>query len=379
MTVFRSLQRVLGLAFLLAAPGCKWRRVNEVVLGEVAARTGDRALWGEDLHRGIELAVEQQNARGGINGRRIRLVTLDDESRDERAATLTTRLIDKESPFAVFGELSSTACERSAAAAQRRNMLYVSPASAARDISRVGEFVFRTSITDAEQASAIARHARVVLQKRRAAIAYRRSALLDVGMADTFARAFRAGGGEVALRDSYTDDAELVRLVGRVRAANVDVIYAPAGAIDAGRIAVAMRQGRVTAQLLGSDGWSSTEVRRYAQDAVVGALFTDGFSANAPRPEVDAFVNAFRARYRALPGTFAAEGYDAVQWLLRAAVRAPQIDPVAIRDLLLGSRLDEAVAGPFTVDSHRVLNRAVPVLRYERDGVAVVGSVAQTP
>lgn len=106
-------------------------------------------------------------------------------------------------------------------------MVFVSPASTARDLSRVGDMVFRTAATDAEQVSALARHARQALQKRRAAVVYRRRAsLLHVGMADAFATAFRAGGGEVALRDSYADDAELVRLVGRVRASSADVVFA---------------------------------------------------------------------------------------------------------------------------------------------------------
>src|SRR5581483_12517191 len=56
-------------ALAVVAGGCHWHRGNEVVVGEVAALTGDRSPWGEDLHRGIALAVDQQNARGGINGR----------------------------------------------------------------------------------------------------------------------------------------------------------------------------------------------------------------------------------------------------------------------------------------------------------------------
>ena len=275
----------------------------------------------------------------------------------------------------IFGELSSTASERAALATERRGAVFVAPASTRRDVTRAGERVFRTALLDAEMASALARFSRQTLQKRRAAIVYRRSSLLNVGMADEFVRAFRAGGGEVVLRDSYDDDADLVRLVGRVRASGADAVYAPADAADAGRMAVAMRQGRVAAQILGSDGWSSGEVRRFAQDAAVGAVFTDAFTYASPRPEVETFVTAFRERHRAQPGTFAALGYDAARWVLQAAQRVRQLDASTLREALLGTRLDDAVANPFSVDTRRALTRSASVLRYTRDGVELVGTM----
>ncbi len=366
-------RRFLSTAALGAssAVGCRWRRGNEITLGAVVPRTGDRAPWGDDLRRGYELAVEQQNLRGGIHGRRLRLVTLDTESREEHVSTITTRLIEREGAIAILGELSSVANERGAAAAQRRSVVFVATGSTARDVSRAGDFVFRTVLTDGEQAQAMARYARQSMQRRKAAIVYRRSSLLHVSMADAYATAFRANGGEVVLRDAYQDDADLVRLVGRVRASGADLVYAPATSEDAGHIAVALRQGRVTAQIMGADGWASEETRRFAREALVGVHFSELFSAAAPRSEVESFVAAFEARHRARPGAFAAVGYDAVRWLVTAALRVPQLDARTLRDALLGSRLDDAVAGGFSVDARRSLTRAVCVQRYEAQGVAL--------
>lgn len=359
------------MSLAAASGGCRWRRGNEVTLGALVPRTGDRAAWGADLLRGYELAVEQQNLRGGLNGRRLRLVSLDDESREEHASTLTTRLIEREGAVAVFGELSSVTNERGAAAAQRRGAVFVATASTARDVSRSGDFVFRTVLTDAEQAQAMARYARQSMQRRKGAIVYRRSSLLHVGMADAFASGFRANGGEMVLRESYQDDADLVRLVARVRSSGADIVYAPASSEDAGRIAVALKQGRVGAQIMGADGWASPEARQFARDAMVGVLFPELFSAVSPRPEVEAFVAAFGARHRAHPGSFAAVGYDAVRWVIAGALRVPQLDARSLRDALLGSRLDDAVAGPFSVDARRALTRAICVQRYEAQGVAL--------
>jgi len=361
----------LAAGATLAAPGaCRLRRALDLTVGAIAARTGDRAVWGEDLLHGMELAVTLQNIRGGVNGRRVRMVALDNESQDERTPSLAARILDRESPVCLFGEVSSSANEKAAQTAQRRSVPFVAAASTARDVSRIGEWSFRTALTDNEQAAALARHTRQALQKRRAAIVYRRSSLLHVGMADAFATAFRGGGGDLGLRESYTDDHELVRLAGRIRQSTADVVYAPADSADAGHIAVALRQARATAQLCGSDGWASPEVRRYAGESLTGALFTDAFYARTGRAEVEVFLAAFRERYRAVPGTFAALGYDAMRWVLAAAARLPltQLDAHTLRDALLNSRLREAVANDFSVDTRRALSREINVLRYERGG-----------
>ncbi len=369
----RDFNRRDALGLLAVTLGCRrLRRAGDLALGVVAPRTGDRGVWGEDLVRGVELAAALQNVRGGVNGRPVRVVALDDESRDERAAGVAARLIDHEGPAAVLGELSSHANDRAAQVAQRRGVVFVATASTARDLSRVGDMVFRTALTDGEQAGAIARFARQSLRRRRAAIVYRRSSLLHVGMADAFAAAFRAEGGELVPRESYTDDAELVRVVARVRSSGADAVYAPGDSADAGRIAVAARQGRMSAQVLGNDGWSSPEVRRYAGDAVVGVHFTDAFTVLAARPEVEAFVAAFRERFRATPGTFAALGYDAARWVLKACARLPQPEGRALRDAMINTRLEDGVAGAFAVDASRALQRSIQVLRYEREGVTPV-------
>jgi branched-chain amino acid transport system substrate-binding protein len=365
---------------LLAAPGCRVQRGSEVVLGALVARTGARALWGEDLYRGLELAVEQANARGGLLGRRIRLAAADDASRDDQAGALVTRLCEREGALAVFGEISSVASERGAQAAGRRGVPFVGTGNTARDITRVGDFAFRTALTDAEQAQALARHVRQALQKRRAAIVYRRSSLLQLLIADAFAQTFRTTGGEVVLRDTFTDDdTEMVHLAARVRASGADVLFVPALAGDAARMALAARHGRVTAQLAGTDGWISPELRRVAGEAVLGALVPLAFAppsqereGAAMRPEVEHFVQTFRERYHAEPGVFAALGYDAVRWVLRAAQRVPTLEPRALRDALAGSGLEDAVAGAITVDARRVLARPVQIVRIEATGLSAV-------
>ncbi len=364
-------------ALLVAfAPGCKGRGSNDIVLGAITARTGERAPWGEDLFRGIELAVDQINLRGGVLGRRVRIAALDDGSRDDQVASLTGRLIEREGAVAIFGEVSTIASERAAHLAQRRSVPFIAAGNTLRDLTRIGDFVFRTAMTDNEQAAALARYARQTLQKRRAVVVYRRNSWMNLGIADAFTQAFRGAGGEVTARETIEgEDTELVQLASRIRAANVDVVFVPAGAVDAARIALALRHGRVTAQILGTDSWISPDLRRYDPDAITGVMVADAYAPMVSRPEVEAFQQAFRERYHATAGTFAALGFDAARWVLSAAARVPVLDRRGLRDALLGSRLDEGVLGPMEVDPHRALVRTTNVLRVEPEGFSYVTSV----
>jgi branched-chain amino acid transport system substrate-binding protein len=372
-----SRRRVLGLGLAAGTTAaCRGGRDSEVVIGVLAARTGARAPWGEDLFRGIELGAEQQNVRGGLLGRRVRIVVLDTASRDDQAGALAGRLADRERAYAVLGELSSASSERAAAATARHGVPFIAPASTARDVSRVNDFAFRTALRDGEQAAALARYARQ-LQRRRAAIVSRRSSALHMAIATEFRQAFRASAGEVVLQEMFgNEDTEMVQLAARVRASGADVLFVPAYASDAARVAVAARHGRVNAQLMGTDGWSSPELRRFANEAVIGALISEAFSPSSSRPEVEQFVQAFQRRYHATPGTFAAHGYDAVRWVLHVASRVPSLESRALRESLAGSRLEDGVIGPLAIDTRRVLTRPANIYRVERTDLAFVAAVA---
>ncbi len=371
-----SPRRALALIWVaLVLVACRGGRGNEVVVAALVARTGARAPWGEDLFRGMELAVEHVNARGGVGTRRVRFVTVDHGSREDHAGDVVARMIQRESPVAVFGEVATVATERAAIATQRRGVPFIVTGATARDLTRTGDFVFRSALSDTDQAAAMARYARQVLQRRHAAIAYRRNSILHLNVADAFARAFRAVGGDVVLRETFADDdTEMVELAAAVRRSNADVLYVPAYANDAARVALAVRHGHVTAQVLGTDGWIAPEVRRIAAEAAVGVLVTDAFAPDAPRAAVEQFVQSFRLRYRAAPGTFAAIGYDAMRWVLAVASRVPLLEPRSLRDALAGSRFEDGVTGPLAVDQSRVLARPVNVLRVEREGFSFVAA-----
>ena len=371
-----SRRRWLQTAAAAALSACGNRARGKVTFAILAAKTGPRSLWGNDALRGFELAIERANLRGGLLGRTVRAVVVDTESRDEQNSTLAVRLCDREEPLALFGEIGTSACERAANAIAEKSVSFVSFASTARDLSRANEFAFRVAPTDTEHALALAKYTRTTLQKRRAAVIYRRNSLLQLQLADAFAEALRRTGGEVIFRETFSDvDTDVVALANLLRGSNPEVVFVPASATDAARVALALRNARVTAQLLGTDGWRSDSVFSVGAESVNGAIVTDAFAPTAPRVATEAFVQGFRDRYRAEPGTFAALAYDAARWVLSAATRVPSLDARVLRSALLGSQFDDGAAGVFSVSDQRILRRPIHLHKIERDRFVFLESV----
>jgi branched-chain amino acid transport system substrate-binding protein len=365
---------LLGLSSLGQA--CSGRARGTVTFAVLAAKTGSRAVWGQDLLRGIELAIERANARGGLHGRRVRLAVADGQSRDEQASVLTRQLCEREEAAVVFGELGSQACERGANAAAEKSVPFVAVGSTARDVSRSNEFAFRVAPTDIEHALALAKYTRQSLQKRRVAVIYRRNSVLQLQLADAFAEAVRRSGGEVLARETFSDvDADVVALANELRGANPEVVFVPTHAAEGARVALALRNARVTGQMLATDGWRSEAVFAVGAEAVAGAIVTDAFAPTAPRPATEAFVQVFRERFRAEPGTFAALGFDAARWVLSVATRVPTLEPRLLRDAMAGSQFDDGATGPLSFDTRRMLTRPVQLLRVERDRFSYLDAV----
>lgn len=371
-----SRRQALTISSLTVTQACSGRGRNTVTFGVLAALTGARAPWGIDLLRGIELAIERSNARGGLHGRQVRLVIRDDQSRDEQASALTRQLCEREDAVVVLGELGSQACLRGANAAVEKGVPFVAVGSSGRDVSRANDFAFRIAPTDTEHALALAKYARVTLQKRRAAVLYRRNSLLQLQIADAFADAIRRNGGEVLLRETFSDiDADVVALANQVRGANPEIVFIPTQASDGARVALALRNARVSGQIMATDGWRHPSVFAVGAEAVTGAIVSDAFAPTAPWPATEAFVQVFRERFRAEPGTFAALGFDAARWVLSVATRVPSLEPRALRDAMAGSQFDDGATGPLAIDARRVLTRPVHLLRIERDQFTFVDSV----
>ena len=382
-------------AGVLAVPGCKKKGTNaaKVVLGEYASLNGSTADFGTSSHEGLQLAVKQANDNGGVLGKPVELVTVDDRSDVNEAQTAVDRLINHDEALAVIGEVASKRSLAGGSLCQRYKTPMLSPASTNPDVTveggKVKDFVFRICFTDDFQGMIDGKFAAEQGWKR-VAVLTNRDEDYSKGLSKSFKKAFTAGGGQVVQDLEYTGSLDKFQsLLSLVKEANPDAVYVPG---YYGEVTQMLPQARKELELnvpfFGGDGWDSPTTR--ALPEAQGCFYTDHYSSDDPDPRVQQFVKAYKAATGKAPDAMAALGYDAGGVMLKAVQAAGKTDRQAVRDALAQIKDYPGVTGTITIDANHNARKSIVVLRlnngkaelyktYDADGNPVGPAKANPP
>jgi branched-chain amino acid transport system substrate-binding protein len=362
---------VLVLAvFGLACPAGRERQTaaapNDIPVGFYAALTGSEAAFGQATQQGVRLAVEEINASGGVLGKKIRLITEDDQGRAEEAASVVTKLITSDNVIALVGENSSNQSLAAAPIAQSAKVPMISPSSTNPNVTKKGDYIFRVCFTDPYQGKALATFVRNSLKLTNAAILRDNKNDYSVGLAEVFRNQFTAMGGKIVAEQSYAGgDTDFRPQLTSIRAAKPDVLFIPGFYTEVGQIAIQARDLGITQPMVGGDGWDSPTVITIGGKAVEGCYFSDHYFFDEPRPAVQRFVAEIRKRYGHNPEANAALGYDAVRILADAMRRAGSLDRKAIRDQIAATKGYQGVSGVITMGPDRDPIKPVAMIKIE--------------
>ena len=229
---------------------------NEIPVGEYGSLTGPTATFGQSTHNGIVLALDEVNAAGGINGRKIQLFTEDDQSKPEEAASVVQKLISQNQVVAVLGEVASSRSLAAAPICQTNRIPMISPSSTNPQVTEIGNYIFRACFLDPYQGQSLAQFALNDIKVRRAAILTDVKNDYSVGLARFFKEAFVKGGGQIVGEQSYSEgDSDFKAQLTPLRAGNPDVLFVPGYYTEVGQIAIQSKDLGMTAPLLGGDRW----------------------------------------------------------------------------------------------------------------------------
>jgi branched-chain amino acid transport system substrate-binding protein len=371
-----------AIAWIVGLAGCGGGTTNEVVIGHVAPLTGDIKTFGESTKNGFQLAIEEANQAGGVLGRPIRTVIVDDKNDPTEASNAAAKLINQDRVHYIVGSVSSKCSIPLSEIAQSNRVLMITPTSTnpkvtVREDGTRKDFVFRACFTDPFQGAAAARIAREQFHAQRAAVLYDVGNDYVKGLAEFFRDAFRGAGGEICAYESYAkDDVDFSALLTKLKGEKPDLIFIPDYYNKVGLIAKQARQMGITAQLLGGDGWDSPEMTRIAGDAIEGGVFTNHYSPQDPRPEVQTWVAKYQAKYGGKPDALATLAYDATLLMLEAIRRAGVDDPTKVRDALAAIRDFKSVSGSITFDPQGNPVKSVAVLQYKNGEQTFMTSIA---
>jgi branched-chain amino acid transport system substrate-binding protein len=342
---------LLAVFFTLAASLA--RAVDPIVIGEYGSMTGGQATFGVSTDNGVQLAVKERNAAGGVHGRQIKLVTLDDQGKQDEAITAVTRLIDEDHVAAIIGEVASKLSLAGGKVAQANGVPMISPSSTNESVTEIGDMISRVCFIDSFQGFVGASFARQKLHFTKAAILYNREQSYSKGLQKDFKRSFVKLGGTIVTEQAYADsDNDYSAQLTAIKNAAPDFIYVPGYYTDVVNIARQARQLGITCPMIGGDGWVSDDLKN-AGNALDGCYFSDHYAKEDQRPEVKNFLRKYKDAYGQEPDSMAALGYDAANLLFDALDRAGTTDGKALAAAINSTKDFKAVTGNITIDEHR--------------------------
>ncbi|HKA15494.1 MAG TPA: ABC transporter substrate-binding protein [Myxococcota bacterium] len=337
-----------------------------IKVGHVASLTGDTATFGQSTERGMRMAFEEINARGGALGRQIDLLSEDDRSVTEEARTAAQKLLQRDQVVALLGEIASSRSLAAAPEAQRARVPMISPGSTNPKVTEVGDYIFRACFIDPFQGTVMARFAREQLNAKKVAILFDFKQDYSVGLADFFRETFKQLGGEIVADERYTSgDIEFRAQLTTIRAAQPEAIFVPGYYTELGLIAKQARELGIDVPLLGGDGWDSEKTLEIGGKAVEGYYFSTHYAADSDSPKVQEFVKSYQAKFNQTPDAMAALGYDTAGILADALGRAGATDGPKLRDAIATTRDYDGVTGKITIDSSRNARKDAVVLKIE--------------
>ncbi|HEX7120716.1 MAG TPA: ABC transporter substrate-binding protein [Longimicrobiales bacterium] len=366
---FRIATAPLALAALAAACGAGGDGAEPIHLGLAGPIN---LSSGRSMHLAAQMAVDEINRAGGIDGRPLTLVVKDDEANDQKAIAVATELRDDPRVVAVVGHINSFATRAAARIYndEQNGVVELSPASTSPDITEAGPWTFRVCPSDLQHAPALAQWTFDRLGRSRAAVLYSNDAY-GRGIVDAFATAFEEHGGRIIARDPFLpqliDSLGVDAYLERAMRNRMDALVIAGQAEEALSIIRTARRLGYRGPVLGADGLTGL---REAGSMANGVYVTSAFLPDRPTEEAQRFVEAYVARYNELPDHRGAMTYDAIYLLARAlrevsAARRQHAEPGvnataalrrAIRDYLagVGTEYDpfEGVSGTIRFDEN---------------------------
>ncbi|WP_288958831.1 ABC transporter substrate-binding protein [uncultured Treponema sp.] len=346
---------LLGTAVVSAmmmAASCSGKKNDTIKIGGIAPLSGGVAVYGTECKNGIDLAIEEINAAGGINGQKIEFICEDDEGDSAKSVNAYKKLVTKDRVKVIIGSLTSGCTMAITNLAQAQKVVQIAPAATAVAITDAGNYVFRACYTDPFQGKIGGKFAYENLGTKKAAILYDIGNDYSVGLTDNFTAEYTSMGGSIVSKESYsTGDKDFNAQLTKIKAANPEVIYLPDYYGTVALIAKQLRAQGINVPIVGADGWDG--LTDNAGDEVLNGYYSNHYSENSSSAAVQTFVKSFKAKYNKAPNSFAALGYDCV-YMLRDAIKASGStdDSAKIRDALEATNGDY-VTGHIVFDANR--------------------------
>ena len=351
---------------------------DSITIGTVTTNSGTAAAYGEAEVKGFELAVSEINAKGGINGKKIKLESMDDKGDATEASNAYNKLAGDNNVLAVAGPTISATTAAVAPLADQSKLVTIAPA-ATSDSIETGNYLFRTCFKDSYQGEVAARFAAENLKVKKVAVLYGTGDPYSSGVGEAFAKAAEKLGLEVVDKESSSsaDDTEYSAQLQKIQASGAELLYAPYYYSVAGPYIIPQaRSVGFEGYVMGPDGYDGLKLTG-DKSQYNKTYYTTHYSADDnTNTKVQDFIKSYKSKNNAEPNTFAALGYDTIYMIKQAIEKAGEnATREDVRNAVAGMNFD-GVTGKFTMDKSGSPTKSVTVLEM-KDGKPVYNTTVQ--
>jgi branched-chain amino acid transport system substrate-binding protein len=337
--MFRSAVAALALASVAFAGQAM---ADQIKIGFNVPLTGFAAADGKSALTGAELAVEQVNGAGGINGDMLELVVYDDQASPKEAAPLAVKMTTQDQVVAGISGSYSGSTRAAATIFQENATPYISAYAVHPDITRAGDYVFRTSFMGEVQGRAGAKLIGEMMGKKRVSVI-----TLNNDFGKSLAAGFKEQAGnfgiEVLSEYEYSiKDRQFGPIIAKVKSENPDAIYASGYFFTAGPLVRQLRAAGVTAPVIGQEGYDGQKFIEIAGEAAEGVVITTSLDRDSKDPLARAFIEGFSAKAGYPADMVGASAHTAVLVLAEALKKAGAADKAKLRDAIAATAVDAA-------------------------------------
>lgn len=330
--------------------------------------SGGVASYGQSCVDGILMAFDEINAAGGVIGKQISPVKVDNKSDSAEATSVATRLATQEKVVAILGPATSGAFKATIPVATKNKIPVMSASTTADDVTvddkGVKEFAFKICFNDSFQGTLMASFALNNLKAKSAVIIFDNASDYSLGLSKNFKETFTKAGGKIVAEEAFVaKETDFNAILTKIKGLDFDVIFIPGYYEEAGLIIKQARALEIDKPVLGADGFDSPKLAELAGKAALNDVyFSNHYSSLDKDPEVLKFIEAYKNKNGKEPDAFNALGYDLGYFVADAIKRANSEDPAKIKDALAATKDFKGVTGTFSIDkNHNAIKSAVVI------------------
>lgn len=316
------MQRVSKTLALIGALSCAGlAQAADIKLGVAEALTGGAAQYGVAIRNGFQLAAEEINAKGGINGNKIQLVIEDEQAKKEEGINVFKKLIFQDKVLMVFGPTLSNSMFAAAPVANAAKTVVFGTSNTANGITDIGPYVFRNSVMESDVLPVTVATATKHYKLKQVAVIYGNDDAFTKSGYDVFKKVLEDQKLPVTNTETYVKgDVDFKAQLTKIKGGNPDAIICSCLAEEAANIMLQARGLGIKAPFIGGNGFNSPKLFEISKLAGEGTFVGSPWANTNPAPVNKAFVAAYDKKFGGEPNQFAAQAYDALH-IVAAALK----------------------------------------------------------